>query len=320
MYNKGELNTNVAVILQRSGDAAYAAKIDTWLNLAQDYAFRAYDYYAELEDSFAFSTTSGTAAYYMPSSFDKPLRIYNLTNPKGLTIQTEETYEDSNISNIANGNTDVPSVARLYGISGVKATIASTGITLQAKSSSTADTAGYIVRIEGYIDAAMMVMDYENITITPGTPTTYATATTPKTFYKITRIAKSADTTGYISIANNSGTIIAIIASTERQSRYPVMNLGLIPDATYSMWVLFKRRINKMVNDNDYPFIDMDEFYINYASGFGLAEGKETLERANQLWTRADKVLFDVIRNQQTRLGENFQHKMVSRSSQAHRG
>ncbi len=319
MYTYSELISKVAIILQRSGDATYLPKIGDWINFAQEYAFKAYDYYAELEDTYTLATVSGTEAYYLPSSFDKPLRIYNLTNSTKLTMWTEESYEDSNLSNILNLNTSVPTKARLFGISPINNTIAAIGITCKAKSSSLSDTAGYIIRIEGYIDAAMTVIDYETITITPGTPTTFATATTPKTFYKITRITKSADTTGFITVANSAGTTIALIASTERQSRYPVLKLGLIPDGVYSIRILYKRRTNKMVNDNDYPFIDADEFYINYAVAFGLSEGKETIERAEQLWGRADKVLLDVIRNQQTRLGEDFQHKMVSRSSQAHR-
>lgn len=319
MYNFSELKSKVAIILQRSSDADYLTKIGDWVNFAQEYAYKAYDFYAELEDSVSFNTVASTAAYYMPSSFDKPLRIYNLTSPNKLSIITEESYVDSAIGSIANSDTGTPAFARLFGISAVKSLISASGITCQAKSSSLSDSAGYVIRIEGYIDAAMSVIDYENITITTGTPTTYATATSPKTFYKITRITKSADTTGYITVANSSGTVIALLASTERQSRYPVLNLGLIPDDTYSMYLLFKRRINKMANDNDYPFIDADEFYLNYAVSFGLSEGKETIDRATQLRQWADKCLLDVIRNQQTRLGEDFQHKMVSKSAQAHR-
>lgn len=319
MFNKGELNAKVAIILQRSGDSAYATKIDDWLNFAQEYAYKAYDYYAELEDIFTFNTVSGTEGYFMPSSFDKPLRVYNMTNPNKLTIWTEESYEDSNLSNIANSTTGTPSKARLFGISAVNTAISAAGITCKAKSSSLSDIGGFIVRIEGYVDAARTIIDYEDITITPGTPTTYAANASPKTFYKITRITKSGNTVGYFTVADSAGNVIANIASTDRQSRYPVMNLGICPNAAFSMRLLFKRRINKMVNDNDYPFIDADEFYVDYATGFGLSEGKETLDRATQLWARADKVLLDVIRNQQTRLGEDFQHKMVSRSAQAHR-
>ncbi len=319
MYNKGELNAKVAIILQRSGDAAYATKIDDWLNFAQEYAYKAYDYYQELEDIFTFNTVNGTEAYYLPSSFDKPLRIYNMTSPNKLTIWTEESYEDSSLSSIANSNTGTPSKARLFGVSPINALISASGITCKAKSSSLSDTAGFIVRVEGYVDAAMTVLDYENIVISTGTPTTFATAASPKTFYKITRVTKSADTVGFITLANSAGTTLAILGATDRQSRYPVLKLGLIPDAAYSMRILFKRRINKMVSDNDYPFIDADEFYVDYATGFGLSEGKETLDRAAQLWSRADKVLMDVIRNQQTRLGEDFQHKMVSKSAMAHR-
>lgn len=319
MYTFSELKNRVAIIAQRKNDTDYLTKIVDWLNFAQEYAYRAYDYYVELEDKFVFNTASGTEAYYMPSSFDKPMRVYNMTNNNKLSIWTEEDYEDTNLANISGAITGTPNKSRFYGISPVQRIIAAAGVTTKVKSSSSSDIAGVVVRIEGYVDAALTVIDYENITISSSAPTSYITATTPKTFYKYTRIAKSADTTGFITIADNSSNVLAIIASTERQSRYPVLNLGLIPNAVMSMRVLFKRRINKMVDDNDYPFIDADEFHITYATAYAYIESKETADQSTAMFAKADKILLEVIRNQQGRLGEDFQHKMSTKFLQAHR-
>lgn len=319
MYSFSELKTNIATILQRSGDAAYVTKIGQWVNFGLDFAYRSYDYYAELEDEFNFSTADAQESYYLPPSFGIPLRIYDLTNGKKLTMITRESYFDANISSIFNADEGRPDKAMLYGISPVMRDIAATGITLKAKSSSISDASNQVIRIEGYIDSSHLILDYEDITINSSSPTSYATASSPKTFYKVTHITCSSDTTGYITIADSAGNVMAQIAPTQRASRYPVLKLGKIPDDTYSMRTLFKRTIQKLVNDNDYPFIDSDEFLISYGVAYGLSEEKEQVERAQQLFSRAESLLMMVIRAEQTRLGEDFQHKMVFKHSQAHR-
>lgn len=305
--------------MQRNADTTYNEKIKQWLNFSQDYAFRFYDYYEELESTYTFTTVNGTESYFLPPHFDKPLRIFDVTNNTKMQIVTEENYQEVNLSNILNSSTGRPAKARIFGTSAVDRAIAATGITLKAKSSSTLDSSGIVVRIEGFIDSALTVLDYENITIGSISPTAYATATSPKTFYKITRVVKSIDSIGYITVADSSGNVMAIIASTERQSRYPELRLGLIPADAYSFRILFKRRINKLVNDNDYPFLDADEFFVCNAVGYGMSEEKESIERANQMWQKAQAALQQVVRNQQSRLGPDFQHKMISKIAQSHR-
>lgn len=319
MYTFAELCNNVAVILQRSGDVDYLVKIKQWVNFSQDFAFRSYDYYEELESTHTFTTVLSTESYFMPSIFDKPLRIFDTTNNTKLQIITEENYQEVNLSNILAGNTGRPAWARLYGISAVKYPIGAAGVTLKAKSSSAVDSTNPIVRIEGYVDAACTIFDFEDITIASATPTVYTTATSPKTFYKITRITKSDDTDGYITVADNASNVLAAIPSIERQSRFPELRLGITPAGAYAFRVLFKRRINKLVNENDYPFIDADEFFVCNAVAYGMSEEKESIARADQMWKKAKDALMEVIRNEQSRLGPDFQHKMVSATRQAHR-
>jgi len=319
VYTFSEIVNNVAVILQRSQDADYKTKIEQWVNFSQEHAFRAYDYYEELESTHSFTTVDGTESYFLPSVFDKPLRIFDMTNSNKLKIVTEENYQEINLSNIQNARTGKPNFARIYGISATKYPVSTSGITVKAKSSSLSDTANPIVRIEGFLDSAQTIFDYEDITISSTTPTSYATASSPKTFYKITRITKSNDTFGYITVADSSGNVLANISSTERQSRSPELRLGIIPDGSYAFRVLYKRRINKMVDDNDYPFVDADEFFICNSVAYGLSESKESFERSKLMFDKANASLMTIIRNQQARLGPDFQHKMINKTSQSHR-
>ncbi len=318
MFNFLEMKTKVATLVQRSGDAAYVTKIGDWLNFAQDFAYRAYDYYAELEDSYSFPTVQGTSAYYMPALFSMPLRIYNDTNNAKVRIMTEETYNDISIGSINAASQGVPISGRLFGISPIKYPITS-AVTLQAKSSLSTDTGSTVIRIEGYVDSSKSILGYDYVTIDSGSPTSYAAAAGSVSFYGITKIAKSSDTYGYITIADNNGNVLATIMPNERGSRYPVLNLGLIPDGVYNMRTLFKRRVNRMVNDNDYPFIDADEFFINYAYAYCLNEEKENVGRVPLITQKAGECLEAVIRNEQTRLGEDFQNKITHQLTQAFR-
>ena len=111
---------------------------------------------------------------------------------------------------------------------------------------------------------------------------------------------------------------MVILAPTERVSRHPIMLLGKIPDSVNSMRVLFKKRIERLVDDNDYPFFDADEFYINEAYGYALAQEKETMDRATTTWAKSKDILFNIMSNAFTRLGEDYQHKFTADLIRAH--
>lgn len=317
MFTNTELKTKIANLVQRAGDAAYIIKIQDWLNFAQDFAYRYYDYFCDLEDTYTFNTVSGQENYYMPALFGMPLRTYNNTSGNKLTIQTEQTYEDTSLSSIIAATKGTPEFARFYGISAIARDLTGS-ITLQAKSSSVSDTS-VSLRIEGYVDSAKTILGYDTITLNSSSPTTYQASTSPVTFYGITKITKSGDTVGYVTIADNSSNVLATIMPVERASRYVVLKLGLIPDAVYSIKILFKRKVNRMVNDYDYPFIDADEFFVNYAYQYAMNEEKENVERVPLIQQKVMDCLNAVVRTEQTRLGEDYQHKIVFNSAQAFR-
>ena len=318
MYTLGEITQKVALLAQRSNDADYTTKIHDWVNLSHDTVFKSYDYWQELQSLFTFSSVASQEVYFLPSDFDKPFRLFDNTNNLKPTWITREEYYDANISNISSAQSGVPQNVMLYGAAAISV-IPSSSFTLQAKSSSNSDNTGIIVRAEGWLDANKTILGYEDITINTGSPMTYATATVPTTFYGITRLTKSADTTGYITIANNSSAVLATIAPNDRQSRYVNLYLGLIPAGIYSYTLMYKRTIKKLVDDNDYPFMDCDDFLILNAYGYALTQEKETAERAEQIWGKAKEQLMLLVRNSQDKAGPDFQHKMVPATSQAHR-
>ena len=317
MLNFLEIKTETAKLAQRSEDEDYISKIGTWVNIAQQYLANVYDFYQELMDVYDFSSVDAIENYYMPFQFDKVLRVYDIENNKHLAVDTEFNYFDGNIANIADAIEGIPSVARVYGVSGVKRAISSSGTTVQVKSSSTSDVGGITIRIEGYLDSSKSILGYENVTVSTSAPTTYVAGVI--TFYKITKVSKDADSVGYITIADSSSNVLAELGQTDRVVQYKVMKLGLVPDDAYDYRVLFKQRVRKLVNNNDYPFLDSDEFIILDSLGYCYAQEKETMDRAVTMWTKANDVLNSILMNQALKHGPDYQHRMESTWMQAHR-
>lgn len=315
MYNFSEYKTIVARLAQRSGDADYLTNIGDWVNLSVKFLADIYDYYQELEGIYNFTTVDGTEDYGMPNDFDKPLRIFDLTNKKDLTIITEEKYYDQALSNIADSTeSNTPEFARLYGVRGVKTNVGSAGSKVKAKSSA-AESSSVTVRVEGYIDSSKTILAFEDLTVTGTSYTSLTTAT----FYEITRVSKSADSTGYITLADSSENTLTILTSIDRVIQHPVLRLGKIPGQANSMRILYKKKIRKMVDNNDYPFVDADEFIVTNSLGFAYSQEKETESRATVMWGKADAALKNMLRNKQGRLGPDYQHKITSGLIQAHR-
>lgn len=316
MYNNGEILDKVAVLTQHVGDDNYRAKIQTWVNLGQDFAFSAYDFWSELQSIYAFSSVSGTEKYFMPSNFDKPTRLFDYTNNNKLSWITREAYVDANTASVSGGITGQPQYCSLYGINAV-AYENTSSFTVQVKSSSLLDNGGIVVRIEGWLDSAKTILGHEDITISTSSPTSYVAGT--GTYYGITRCVKSDNTTGYVTLADNASTVLATIAPYDRQSRYPVLFLGLIPNATISYKMFYKQRIHRLVNDNDYPFADIDDYLICYATSFAFQEEKEAESRAEAMLKKANDFLMTAIRNEQAKMGVDYQQKFVPSTAQAHR-
>lgn len=316
MYNFSELKTKVGQLVQRSGDADFLTKIGIWIQFAHRTLAESYDYFVELNDIHNFSTVDGRESYMLPNRVDKPLRLYDLTNKKEVLPMTEEEYTDNNLNSVISATEGNSDTYRIFGKSGVTTAVATTGKTTQVKSSSASDTTSCVVRIEGYVDSSLLIKDYENITVSASTPTTYVAGT--KTFYKITHISKSADTIGYIIIADSDGTVLEYLAPTDRVARHLVLKLGLIPDGVHSMRLLFKEKPVELVNDYDYPFTECDRFLILDAYGFALKQDNKDAQ-AEYIWNRAKEAMMIVINNQSGMLSPKYQHKINNVWAEAHK-
>ena len=301
---------------QRSNDSDYQAKIAVWIRLSHKLLSEINDFWRELSDIHNFTTVSGTEDYPLPQRFDKPFRLFDLTNKKEILPDIEEIYTENNLSAIADGTTGKPSKYRIYGQTGVRIPISTSGDTLQVKSSSSSDTSSPVIRIRGYIDSDRLIEDTEEITISAGTPTTFVAGT--KTFYEITQVSKSANTTGFITIANSSDTTLETLAPSDRTARHFILKLGLIPNSADSYRLLFKKTISEMNDDEDYPFTECDRYLIMDAWGWALKQDKED-QRAEFAWQKAEEALRAILQNQALKYGTKHQDKVVSVWLSAHR-
>ncbi len=316
MKNLSEIVNDVGVLVQRSEDSDYLTKIKVWINLSHKLLSEIYDYWIDLKDRYSFSTVDGTENYGLPTRFDKPLRLYNLTSKKKIVWITEEEYSDGNISNLVDLTEGNPSYARLFGSQGSLVSIPSSGSTVQVKSSSLSDSGGIKIRINGYIDSNLLVEDFEDIVINTASPISYVSGT--KTFYKILHISKASNTVGYVTVADSLGTVLEYLAPIERISRHKILKLGLIPDSAYSMLLLFKKTVGELVNDYDYPFTECDRYLTFDALGWALKQDKDD-QRAELAWGRAAEALKILLTNQNSKLGPDYQNKILSVWLSAHR-
>lgn len=316
MLNFSEIKTKIGRLAQRANDTNYATLIGDWVQLSHRTLADIHDYWTELQETYSFNTADGTETYQLPNNFDKPFRLYDLTNKIVVTPKTEEEYSDNNLSNIASATEGNSDQYRIYGVSGVSTPISTSGDTVKAKSSASTESAATVVRVEGYLDSANLIMGYENITIPAASASTYVAGTT--TFYRITHISKSANTTGYITIANSAGTVLEYLAPNERVAKHKIMKLGLIPDGTHSMRLLYKKRAPEMVNDYDYPFTECDNFLIMDGLGYAFSQDKET-QRADYAWKKAEEALRILLMSQSNKLGPDYIHRIISKWMELHR-
>lgn len=314
MYNLGELVDKAAFIAQRSDDSSYKTEIKVWINLSLESLYNSYNYFDELKGTHNFTTVASTALYYMPSNFGLPLRFYDVTNDKKIKWQTEEEYFDANVANIADSVEGDVNNAYFKEVVGVNVQISSSGDKFQAKSSSASDTT-QTVRVKGYLDSALTIIGFEEVTLN-GTSASAGSIT----FYKIIHFSKSADTTGFVTLEDSSGTDLGILGQVERVARYKAFRLALIPDdSSTNMRVLYKQKFCKLVDDEDYPFVEADDYLIYNSASLAMQQEKETLDRAVMMNRLASRAMDGIIHQQNTKMGSDFQHKMVAATMVAHR-
>ena len=82
---------------------------------------------------------------------------------------------------------------------------------------------------------------------------------------------------------------------------------------------MYKKKVKKLVNDNDYPFVDISDFLILYATGYAFQQEKESESRAAAMWQKANDLLMLQMRNEMNKFGPDYQNRMTNLTGQSHR-
>ncbi|MBM4240572.1 MAG: hypothetical protein FJ150_02705 [Euryarchaeota archaeon] len=302
-----DIITDVATLAQRSNDSDYLTKIKVWVNISQRILASIYDYWNALKDIYNFTTVASQERYNLLRGFDKPLRVFDITNKNTLDILTEEEYIEGNLGGLT--TTGKPNIARIYGEESVDTQLSSAG-TLSVVSSSTSDGSAFTVLIRGIVNG---VDDYEEFTLNGTTAVSGS-----KSFSSVTHISKSGTTTGRITITSG-GTTIATMEPDENVVRRKRLYLGQnIPADAYSMRMLYKKKVKKMIRDYDFPFVDCSNFLIYDAYGQTLQQDGKDVSASFQ-FKRAEQEMLRLINNEGGSLGPDYTHKFVSNFWRAHR-
>lgn len=164
------------------------------------------------------------------------------------------TDQDFYARGIINTTQGVPITYRMWGEDDTIEQIR-TASTLAINSSNAADTSKEIVvfgTVAGYPDSEVITTD--------GTTGVTVVAST-KTFQSVDRVAKSASTTGLISVTANSGadTIATIPAGDRTDSvRYKKVQLYPLPTTNFVMNVQYYKDPYRLVDDNDIHDMGVD--------------------------------------------------------------
>lgn len=320
MQTLGELKNIAAGLVQRSSSDTYKDEnIEDYINLSLQLLYNKYDFFDELKGQFDFTSVSSTALYFMPSDFQKANRLYDITNNKLIQILPEETYFDGNIANIADAIEGDVNVAYPKEVVGVKVQVSTSGDTVKIKSSSTSDvntsSSTQRVRVEGYLDSDLTIVGYENISLNGTTEVDGII-----TFFKITHFSKSLNTVGFVSLLNSSSTTLGVLGQNERVAFYKAFRLGLIPDDSSTIFrVLYKKKFNKLVEDEDYPFVEADDYLIFHAVSLAMQQDKESAQGTQLMQQKANEALVGILLNQKTKLGTSYTSSITSGILQAHR-
>lgn len=262
-----DMKTNVCNLIQDTS-ADMKTKVGVYLNaklreLVERVGSRTrYDY--------SFSTTSGTQDYAMPDDFLKSLSVYDGTNKKNLTQITQKEYQQKYESDLTStGSPDYYIITEDC----VRTQPSSAGVVV-AVSSSASDTSQTIY-IRGIVSGVEQV---ESITLTGTT-----NATGSKSFSRILSISKSAVTVGYVTVTRSD--TLSILAPEVLVSRYKKLRLVRVPGATLSIEVKYLAQHSQLVNDYDYPLIDVCDILElgatadawRYKRQFGKASHYDTL-------------------------------------------
>jgi hypothetical protein len=256
---------------------AFLTRIGKYLNARYRNALQRYSW-SHLFDTHTLTTTANQATYPAPFDFEEALYIWDDTNKVSLWQKPEIASESDALL------TGAPKYVSVKEVS--MANQPTSASTISFVSDSASDNTQRIF-IKGLVNG------YENSeTITLGAMTPVATT---NSYTKVTQISKSGTTAGVVTATSNSGAVtIATIPAGQLQARYRVLHFYYIPASSITMKIRYKRSPLPMVNDFDYPIIDIaDELIVGAQADAWRA--KRQFGKASELEAKYEKMLNDRI-------------------------
>jgi hypothetical protein len=200
-----------------------------------------------INSSYTFNTVAGTQNYVLPDDFGKPLVVRDVTNNREISEIDYQNLISKNVSNFSTAG-----IINQYSILEDKIQNQPTSASqLSIVSSSVSDTTQSIF-IRGISSGAET---YETVALN-GT----SSADTVNSYTRIISISKDTTSTGVVTITSNSGAVtIVVIAPVATTPFFKKIAFHYVPTGVVTIAIPYYVKPFPMVNDNDYPIIDISD-------------------------------------------------------------
>jgi len=201
------------------------------------------------------TTTSGTDEYVLPRDVDKIALVRQTETPTKLIQIPDEKFFELVPNPTDSGN---PRWYRIWEVDGV-ATRLATADTIDVVSSSASDSGDSTLSltVSGYDSNG--IWRRETYQLNGTTDVTGSTTFAAREVY----VSKQKDTTGSITVKENSGgTTLVILGPQERSASFRVMTLYPNPGSALTIYIEYYTRIPSLENDSEVPIFDEKWHYI----------------------------------------------------------
>lgn len=243
------MKNNVAEIV---GDASstFLTKIGKWINRRYRDAMRRYSW-KQIYNTYSFTTTANQATYPLPEDFSEAVYIWDDTNKKKLWESAEHGEQN---------DTSLTATPDYFTVKESTVKNQPTSASVLAFVSSSASDNTQTIFVRGYTGTVLVE---ETISMNGTTP-----VNTANSYTRVDQVSKSAVAVGTISATSNSGAVSVVTFSPKvLHARFRTLHLFYIPVGSVTLVVRYKRRILPLINDYDYPMVDLcDEIELGAES------------------------------------------------------
>jgi len=230
--------------------SGYETKIKEFLNRRYEYLWHKYLWKEIIEIDEAITTVSGEVELVLPKTVGEIIALTERANDVVLTDMSPYVYQQKHLDTITDQTR--PTSYTISGETGAADQPASAS-KISFASASASDTT-QDVRIWGIASSEEVT---ESVSLTGTTA-----AETTNTYTRVDRVSKDADTVGVVTGTAGSVTVVTL-APTEYTARYLKIRLHKVPAAAYTLYLTYKKRFRKLLNDEDVLEFDCEAALIS---------------------------------------------------------